>query len=88
MLVILSGIAMAFNILIILHKIRNLMIMNALVDIVTLGLIIFLTAGTYSGMVTGMIASVFISAYLWFFPLREPRIVRVLKEKLNKRGEK
>ncbi len=86
-MLIISGVFMAFNLLIILHKLRKFMILNALVDLLFLGIIVVLTAGTYSGLATGMIASTIVSGYLWFYPLREPKLIRKMKNKIKGKSQ-
>ncbi len=86
-MVIISGIFMAFNLLIILHKLREFMVLNALIDLLSLGVIVFLTAGTYSGLATGMIASALVSIYLWFLPIREPKLIRKIRNKIKGKSQ-
>jgi len=73
-----AGIAMAFNILIILHKLRKHEIFNAMIDIGAFILIIFMTSGTISGVEIGMIASAIISYYLLKHPISEKEIDEII----------
>lgn len=69
LLILLGGIATAFNFVIILHKLRRGRVADSVVDIasaVTLGAMF---VGTLTGMAIAMVASVVISIYLWFYPV-------------------
>jgi Ca2+/Na+ antiporter len=65
-LLILAGLATAFNLLVILWKLKNKRYSDGLLDFMLFITIIFLFSGTLGGMVIGMIASFVISIYLYF----------------------
>ncbi len=62
--VIIMGLALAFNILVILWKLENRGSLDALLDGMLLGLVMYLAGGTLTGMLVGTIASSVVSAYL------------------------
>lgn len=64
------GIATAFNFLIILHKLRKGDIINAMLDFGIACGIVYITSGTLTGMAGGMIASMLVSFYLMFKPIK------------------
>jgi len=70
-MILLSAIAMFFNLLIILLKFRRRMYVNATVDTILLGIVIMLTSGSVTGTQEGMIASALLSFYLILSPLPE-----------------
>jgi len=61
-----AGFATFFNFAILRWKFEHDRVADGIVDISVLGIIIFFTAGTMSGMIIGMIASMLFSLYsLW-----------------------
>ncbi len=76
------GLALAFNILVIIWKIKHRGLLDGLMDALLLGVVMFLTSGTLTGLLIGTIASFVISGYLLIYPfepikwpkLRLPRI--------------
>jgi len=70
LLILLGGVATAFNFIIILHKLRNGRIVDSLIDLGTAITIGAMFVGTLTGMAIGMMASAIISIYLWFFPIK------------------
>lgn len=64
----LIGIVSALNLIIIIHKFKKSRVEDGIFDIVLFGLLVVLFSGSYSGMVVGMVASICVSAYLWFCP--------------------
>ncbi len=69
LLILLGGIAAAFNFVIILHKLRKGRIADSIVDIMTATMLSVMFVGTLTGMAIGMVASAIISIYLWFYPI-------------------
>lgn len=65
---ILVGLVSAFNLVIILQKFRRNRVEDGIFDVLLFGLLVVMFKGSYSGMVVGMVASLCVSAYLWFFP--------------------
>jgi len=70
LLILLGGIATAFNFIIILHKLRNGRILDSLIDLGTATVLGAMFIGTLTGMSIGMMASAIISIYLWYFPFK------------------
>ena len=66
-----AAIAMAFNLLIILIKIKRGLVVNATIDTVLLIFVIIITAGSVTGTQEGMIASAILSIYLMISPFPE-----------------
>ena len=61
-----AGFATFFNFAILRWKFEHNRIADGILDLSTLGIIVFFTAGTMSGMIIGMIASMLFSLYsLW-----------------------
>lgn len=65
----LIGLAVAFNFCIIIRKYRLHRYFDAFLDTTILAIICFLFSGTYSALVVGTIASMFVSFYLYFNPV-------------------
>lgn len=65
----LIGIAVAFNFCILIKKYRLRRYFDAFIDMSILAIICVLFSGTFSALVTGTIASMFVSIYLYFRPL-------------------
>lgn len=65
----LVGIIVAFNFIIIIHKFRKQRIFDASLDLTILIAICVVFSGTFSALVTGTIASMFVSLYLLFRPV-------------------
>ena len=70
------GIAIAFNIIVILWKFKHSRFLDAILDATLLSIIAFVFSGTYSALVAGTIASCIVSIYLLF---NQPKL---LKEQL------
>lgn len=70
MIFILMGIATAFNFCIILWKFKKLRILDAILDLGLMSIISWMFSGTFSALSTGMIASVIVSGYLAFNPIK------------------
>lgn len=62
------GIVTAFNIIVIMMKFNHNRESEAFLDMALFGVILWLTSGSLGGMIVGMIASAFISIYLYFSP--------------------
>ena len=62
------GIVTAFNIIVIMMKFNHNRESEAFLDMVLFGVVLWLTSGSLGGMIVGMIASAFISIYLYFSP--------------------
>jgi Ca2+/Na+ antiporter len=87
---IIAGIAMAFNLLIILHKARKMDIINAILDLVLLIVILILTSGSVAGIEIGMVASLVVSIYLFTNPIKpsdkmqkEAKVLKNLFKEIN-----
>lgn len=65
---VLIGIISAFNLVVILHKFKRNRIEDGIFDVLLFILLVMMFNGSYSGMVVGMVASLCVSAYLWFCP--------------------
>jgi len=65
----LMGLALAFNILVIIWKIRNRGLLDGLLDASLLAVVMTIAGGTLTGMLVGTIASAVVSAYLLVYPL-------------------
>lgn len=63
------GICTALNFIIIIAKYRRERYMDATLDFGLLGIICFLFSSGVNALCIGMIASAFISMYLWFKPV-------------------
>ena len=70
----LVGTATAFNAGVILHKLRNDRVLDALVDVSVTATMSMLYAGTMAGTAIAMVASFLFSIYLWFFPVKFPEV--------------
>ena len=66
---ILLGLAVSFNFIVILRKWKLHRYFDASMDLVILVAICFLFCGTFSALVTGTIASMFVSIWLYFNPI-------------------
>lgn len=75
---ILIGIVSAFNLIIIKVKLEKKRYEDAVFDLSLMGLLAFLFAGSYGGMVVAMVASLAISIYLLISP---PKFTSTLREK-------
>ena len=63
------GICTALNFVVIISKYRRERYMDATLDLGLLGVICFLFSSGINALCIGMIASAFISTYLWFRPV-------------------
>lgn len=63
------GLAVAFNFIVIIRKYRLRRYFDATLDMLILAIICVLFSGTFSALVTGTIASMFVSFYLYFKPV-------------------
>ena len=68
-LLFLMGICTALNFVVIISKYRRERYMDATLDLGLLGVICFLFSSGINALCIGMIASAFISMYLWFKPV-------------------
>lgn len=66
---ILIGLCVGLNFIVLIHKYRLKRYADATLDMLLLAIICFLFSGTFSALVAGTIASVFISSYLYFKPV-------------------
>lgn len=66
---ILLGLAVSFNFIVILRKWKLKRYFDTIVDLTILVVVCFLFCGTFSALVTGTIASMFVSIWLYFNPL-------------------
>ena len=64
------GIAVAFNFIILIHKYRKSRYFDATLDLCILAAICFVFKGTFSALVTGTVASMLVSFYLLFKPVK------------------
>lgn len=69
------GLAVAFNFVVIIRKYRLHRYFDAFIDMTILAIICVLFCGTFSALVTGTIASMFVSFYLYFNPLTFAQLV-------------
>ena len=69
------GLAVSFNFIVILKKWRMRRYFDSLLDTSILTIICFLFCGTYSALVTGTIASMFVSIWLYFNPVTMKQFV-------------
>ena len=63
------GLAVAFNFIVIIRKYKLKRYFDASLDTMILAIICILFSGTFSALVTGTIASMFVSFYLYFNPV-------------------
>jgi hypothetical protein len=70
MFVLISGLALAFNCIILIHKFRKQRYTDATLDLIILMIISIATAGTMTGLSIGMIGSMLVSFYLLWRPVR------------------
>ena len=68
-LLFLMGVCTALNFVVIISKYRRERYMDATLDLGLLGVICFLFSSGINALCVGMIASAFISMYLWFKPV-------------------
>ena len=68
-LLLVMGICTALNFVVIISKYRRERYMDATLDLGLLGVICFLFSSGINALCIGMIASAFISMYLWFKPV-------------------
>lgn len=66
---ILLGFAVSFNFVVILRKWKLRRYFDVFVDSTILTIMCFLFSGTFSALVTGTLASAFVSVYLYFNPV-------------------
>lgn len=66
---ILIGLAVSFNFVVIIKKYRMHRYIDATLDMLLFAIIAFMFIGTFSALVTGTIASMFVSIYLYFRPV-------------------
>lgn len=66
---ILLGLAVSFNFVVIIKKYRMRRYIDATLDMLLFAVICFLFVGTFSALVTGTLASMFVSFYLYFKPV-------------------
>lgn len=69
------GLAVAFNFVVIIRKYRLHRYFDAFIDMMILAIICVLFCGTFSALVTGTIASMFVSFYLYFNPLTFAQLI-------------
>ena len=69
------GLAVSFNFIVILKKWRMKRYFDSILDTSILTIICFLFCGTYSALVTGTIASMFVSIWLYFNPVTMKQFV-------------
>jgi len=63
------GLAVSFNFIVIIRKYRLHRYFDSFLDCTIFTIICFLFSGTYSALVLGTIASMFVSIYLYFNPV-------------------
>ena len=69
---ILMGVFTAMNFIVIKTKFEHKRIADMLFDLLCLFILINIFGGTFSGMITAMVAGFIISVYLWYFPPKFP----------------
>jgi hypothetical protein len=72
--ILLIGFATAFNILVIILKIRRGRYADSIVDLLSMLFLSAIFVGSMGGMFVAMVSSFFISVYLWFYPVYMPKI--------------
>ena len=68
-LLLVMGVCTALNFVVIISKYRRERYMDATLDLGLLGVICFLFSSGINALCIGMIASAFVSMYLWFKPV-------------------
>ena len=71
---IIMGMAVAFNFIIIVHKYRKKRYADATLDMILMTVICILFSGSFNALATGTIASMIVSIYLLFHPVRMPKL--------------
>lgn len=74
---ILIGLAVAFNFIVLIRKYKLKRYFDAFIDMSILAIICILFSGTFSALVTGTIASMFVSFYLYFNPITFKQLIPV-----------
>ncbi len=64
----LIGLALSFNILVILWKIKHRSLTDGLMDALLLGVVMYIAGGTIMGTMMGTVASFVVSTYLLIYP--------------------
>ena len=68
------GLVVAFNFVIIVHKYRKGRFADATLDMALMAIICFLFSGSFNALATGTVASMAVSIYLFFHPVRMPKL--------------
>ena len=68
------GLVVAFNFVIIVHKYRKGRFADATLDMALMAIICFLFSGSLNALATGTVASMAVSIYLFFHPVRMPKL--------------
>ena len=76
----LIGLAVAFNFCILIRKYRMKRYFDTFIDMGILAIICILFSGTFSALVVGTIASMFVSFYLYFNPLTLGEVIHTDEE--------
>ena len=76
----LIGVCVAFNFIVLIRKYRLKRYMDACLDMFIFTCICFLFSGSFSALVTGTIASMFVSFYLYFNPVTLKQFVLTNEE--------
>ena len=79
-----AGLVLAFNVIVIMQKIRRGRYFDALIDGAMLITFTYVLSGSFGGVVVGSAASLFMSIYLWVLP-PQLSLFRGMGETLNKR---
>ena len=87
LLILLGGIATAFNFIIILHKIRKGRITDSIIDLFSAIILGGMFVGTLTGMSIAMMASMFISIYLFFYPIDMLNSIKKWVKRKNKKSK-
>jgi len=61
------GLITLFNFWVIFMKLQRFRVIDAIVDVTIMCIILKLFAGSYAGMIVGMIASAGMSCFLWWY---------------------
>ena len=80
---ILIGVVSAFNLLIILMKLKRRRYEDAFFDTALMIFIVYIFSGSYGGMVVAMVASLFVSISLFISPPAFTQGIRVWMDKLK-----
>ena len=82
MTAVIMGLALAFNILVIIWKLKHRSKTDAFTDALLLGVVMYISGGTLTGMLVGTVASFVVSAYLLIYPMKPIQFPKLRLPKL------